>query len=82
MSDKSNAAAGKLRFSDGVRDAVPICLGYLSVSLAFGMIAAGKGMPVWIAELFAVTCVSGTGQFVGVNLMSAAAPLIELLILS
>ncbi|MBQ7721169.1 MAG: AzlC family ABC transporter permease, partial [Clostridia bacterium] len=79
MSDKSNAAAGKLRFSDGVRDAVPICLGYLSVSLAFGMIAAGKGMPVWIAELFAVTCVSGTGQFVGVNLMSAAAPLIELL---
>ena len=79
MSDKSNAAAGKLRFSDGVRDAVPICLGYLSVSLAFGMIAAGKGMPVWIAELFAVTCVSGTGQFVGVNLMSAAAPMIELL---
>ena len=79
MSDKSNAASGKLRFSDGVRDAVPICLGYLSVSLAFGMIAAGKGMPVWIAELFAVTCVSGTGQFVGVNLMSAAAPLIELL---
>ena len=36
-------------------------------------------MPAWAAELFAVTCVSGTGQFVGVNLLSVGAPLIELL---
>ncbi|MCR5263486.1 MAG: AzlC family ABC transporter permease [Clostridiales bacterium] len=70
---------GALSFAQGVKDALPICFGYLSVSLAFGMIAAGKGMPAWAAELFAVTCVSGTGQFVGVNLMSAGAALIELL---
>ncbi len=67
-----------LSFRRGVRDAVPIFLGYLSVSCAFGMIAADKGMSAGLAALFSVTCVSGTGQFVGLNLMSVGAPLIEL----
>ena len=68
-----------LTFQAGVRDAIPICLGYLSVSFAFGMIASDRGMPVWIASLFSVTCVSGTGQFVGLNLMAAGAALFEML---
>ena len=68
-----------LTFAKGVRDALPICFGYLSVSLAFGMIAADRGMPLWTAVLFAATCVSGTGQFVGLNLLALSAPLIELL---
>ena len=67
-----------LSFRDGMRDALPICLGYLSVSFAFGMIASDRGMPAWIAALFAVTCVSGTGQFVGLNLLAASAPLFEM----
>lgn len=69
----------ELTFMTGIRDALPICFGYLSVSLAFGMIAAGCGMPLWTAVLFASTCVSGTGQFVGLNLLAISAPLIELL---
>ena len=68
-----------LTFLSGVKDALPICFGYLSVSLAFGMIAADRGMPLWTAALFAVTCVSGTGQFVGLNLLTISAPIIELL---
>lgn len=68
-----------LTFTAGIRDALPICFGYLSVSLAFGMIAADRGMPLWTAVLFAATCVSGTGQFVGLNLLAISAPLIELL---
>lgn len=76
MSDINSKA---LSFKDGLRDAVPICLGYLSVSFAFGMIAAAKGMPVWAAGLFSVLCISGTGQFVGINLMGAGAGIIELI---
>ncbi len=68
-----------LTLLSGFRDALPICLGYLSVSLAFGMIAADRGMPLWTAVLFSGTCVSGTGQFVGLNLLAAAAPLFEML---
>jgi len=68
-----------LTFSEGIKDAFPICIGYLSVSFAFGMIASAKGMPTWAAALFSAACVSGTGQFVGLNLMSAAAPLFEML---
>lgn len=69
----------ELTFTDGIRDALPICFGYLSVSLAFGMIAADRGMPLWTAVLFSAACVSGTGQFVGLNLLALSAPLIELL---
>ncbi len=68
-----------LGFKDGIKDAIPICLGYLSVSFAFGMIAAAKGMPVWAAGLFSVFCLSGTGQFVGINLMGVRAGIIELI---
>ena len=32
-----------LSFSEGIKDAFPICVGYLSVSFAFGMIASAKG---------------------------------------
>ena len=67
-----------LTFLSGVKDALPICFGYLSVSLAFGMIAADRRMPLWTAILFSGTCVSGTGQFVGLNLLAISAPLIEL----
>ena len=67
-----------LTFISGVKDALPICFGYLSVSLAFGMIAADRRMPLWTAILFSGTCVSGTGQFVGLNLLAISAPLIEL----
>ncbi len=66
-----------LTFFAGLKDALPICFGYFSVSLAFGMIAADRNMPLWAAVLFAATCVSGTGQFVGLNLLAISAELIE-----
>ena len=33
-------------FSKGLKDGIPICRGYLSVSLTFGMMAAKGGLPL------------------------------------
>ena len=44
-------------FLEGVRDAMPICLGYFSVSMAFGITAVLAGMPLWAAGLMALVMV-------------------------
>ncbi|MFA6948569.1 MAG: AzlC family ABC transporter permease [Eubacteriales bacterium] len=68
-----------LTFIRGARDGLPVGLGYLSVAFAFGMIAtAEKGMPLWGAALVSLTNFTGTGQFVGVDLMSVGTGIIEL----
>ena len=39
----------QLTFRKGLKDGLPICLGYISVSFAFGMMATEGGLPVWMA---------------------------------
>ena len=64
-------------FAKGLRDGVPIGLGYLSVSFAFGLSAAAAGLPVWGAALISMTNVTSAGQVAGLSLMTAAASLAE-----
>ena len=42
-------------FSKGLKDGIPICLGYLSVSFTFGMMAAKGGLPLWAIQLISMT---------------------------
>ncbi len=70
----------KNHFLSGIRDGIPICLGYFSVSMAFGIAALKAGMPVWAAILTSVTNVTSAGQFAGVNIMQELGGLVELAI--
>ena len=67
-----------LTFSKGVRDGLPIALGYLSVSFAFGMICIQKGLPAWTPILISFTNFTGTGQFAGADLIAAGAAFAEI----
>ena len=42
-------------FQEGLKDGIPIGLGYLSVSFTFGMMAVAMGLPVWAAVLISMT---------------------------
>ena len=42
-------------FKEGMKNGFPICLGYISVSMAFGLSAAKMGIPVWTAVLMSLT---------------------------
>ena len=57
------------KFLRGLRDGVPIGLGYLSVSFAFGITAVSRGVPGWIALLISMTNLTSAGQLAGLDLM-------------
>ena len=67
-------------FINGIKDGIPICLGYFSVSMAFGLTAVLSGFPVWAAILMSFTNLTSAGQFAGVNIVLAGGRLIELAI--
>ncbi|MDR1193336.1 MAG: AzlC family ABC transporter permease [Peptococcaceae bacterium] len=74
------APAWEKEFLQGARDGIPIGLGYLSVSFSFGVMAVNLGLPVWAAVVISLTNLTSAGQFAGVGLMAAGAPLIEMVL--
>ena len=64
-------------FWAGFHDGVPIGLGYLSVSVTFGMMAVTGGLPVWAAVAISMTNVTSAGQFAGLSLIFGGGTLFE-----
>ena len=65
---------------EGVRDGLPIGLGYLSVSFSFGILAVSKGLS-WIqAGLISLTNITSAGQVAGLGIMTAAGGIIAMII--
>ena len=67
-------------FSQGVRDGIPIALGYLAVSFSFGIAAVNKGLSTLTAVLISATNLTSAGQFAGIEIIAAGGLLIELII--
>lgn len=68
----------KQEFLEGIRDGLPICLGYFSVSMAFGLTAVLSGVPIWAAVIISLTNLTSAGQFAGMNLIAAQGALVEI----
>ncbi len=68
------------RFLQGLRHGLPIGLGYLSVSFAFGIFAVGQGLSVWQAVLMSFANITSAGQLAGVPIIIAGGSVIELVI--
>lgn len=67
-----------MTFAQGIRDGIPICLGYLSVSFAYGMNTTMGGLPVWVAVLISMTNVTSAGQVAGTALILSHGPYLEI----
>jgi 4-azaleucine resistance transporter AzlC len=65
-------------FFRGLLAGVPICLGYLSVSFAFGIFATEQGLSLGEALLISMTCVTSAGQLAAVPIMAAGGSLMAL----
>lgn len=65
-------------FRQGLRDGLPICLGYLSVSFAYGMKAVLAGLPVWIVTVISLSNLTSAGQFAGTNLILSGGSYLEI----
>ncbi len=68
----------KTDFLKGIRDGIPICLGYLSVSFGFGILAVGLGLSVLSAVGISLTNLTSAGQVAGVGIIAAGGSLIEM----
>ena len=68
----------KDEFSNGLRDGIPICLGYVSVAFTFGLMCTENGLPFWIAVLISLTNLTSAGQFAGTALIIARGGLLEI----
>lgn len=65
-------------YKRGLRAGVPVGLGYLSVSFAFGVAAVQKGLPVLTAVLISLTNLTSAGQVAGLDIIAAAGGFIEM----
>lgn len=65
-------------FRMGIRDGLPICLGYLSVSFAFGIFATGAGLSVYQALLISMLNVTSAGQLAAVPIIVSLGSFVEL----
>ena len=62
----------------GLRDGLPIALGYFPVSFTFGILAVSGGLSFWQATLISLMNLTSAGQFAGLSIMTAGGPLVEM----
>lgn len=67
-------------YRDGVRQGLPVGLGYLSVSFGFGTLCVAQGVGVLPAVLTSASNVTSAGQFAGLTLIIAAATIWEVIL--
>lgn len=77
-----NQLFGKIKestnFKQGIKQGIPIALGYLPVSFTFGLMAVNGGISVGTAILISLTNLTSAGQFAGTSLIIANSSLWEI----
>lgn len=66
------------RIQQGMKDGVPIGLGYFSVSFTFGMLAVKSGISPFHAVLISLLNLTSAGQFAGLTVILSGASLLEM----
>ena len=67
-----------MEYRKGFKHGLPIALGYVSVSFAFGIQASAAGLQPWQALLISLLNVTSAGQVAGLQLMVAGAGMMEM----
>ena len=70
--------SNRTNWQAGMRDGLPICLGYLAVSFTFGIAAKNAGLSPFAATLMSATNLTSAGQFAALSLIAASASYYEM----
>ena len=70
----------KEHFIEGIKDGVPIALGYLSVSFSIGIMALASGLNIFQGTFMSLTNVTSAGQFAGIAVIASGGTLLELIL--
>jgi len=65
-------------YKRGLKDGIPIFLGYLSASFAFGIFAVNSGLYIFEAVMISMTNLTSAGQLAGIPIIVSGGTLIEM----
>ena len=68
-------------FLKGLRDGIPIMLGYFAVSIALGISARNAGMTAPQATIASALIMASAGQYIGFTLIAAGASYLEVVVM-
>lgn len=69
-----------LEFLQGLKDGLPIGLGYFPVAFTLGIMAISEGMNWWEATMISLFNLTSAGQFAGLTIIASGGSLIEMAI--
>lgn len=79
MKKKIRSARGAGRpFYDGMRDGLPIGLGYFAVAFSLGIAARAAGLDTLQATLASLLCNASAGEYAGFTVIAANSAYIEM----
>ncbi len=67
-------------FLKGIKDGIPIALGYFSVSFGFGILAVSLGLTVLQAVGISASNLTSAGQVAGVGIIAAGGSIVEMIL--
>ncbi|OBQ55224.1 AzlC family ABC transporter permease [Halodesulfovibrio spirochaetisodalis] len=66
--------------ADGIKQSIPIIIGFIPVGFAFGVLATKNGVPGYLTVLMSILVLAGSSQFIAVSLFAAAMSPITIII--
>ncbi len=69
-------------FRDGVKDGIPIGLGYFAVAFALGVAAKDAGLSPVQGFFASILCLASAGEYAGFTVIAATAPLYEMALIT
>ena len=83
--DKISTVRGEnmetLNFKNGIKDGLPIGLGYLSVAFAFGVQASLASVPIFMSVFISMTNLTSAGQLAGLTLIASLGSVLEMVLI-
>lgn len=71
----------RINYREGLRDGLPIGLGYLAVSFTLGIAAKKAGLTAFQATLMSITNLTSAGEFAALATITAGAPYLEMAVM-
>ena len=64
----------------GIKESLPLALGYIPVAITFGLLAKAYGLPSYIPILMSIFIYAGSSQFVAIQMMSLGTAPIQMIL--
>ena len=56
--------------ADGIKDSLPLAMGYVPVAITFGILSKAYGFPAIVPILMSIVIYAGSSQFVGIQMLA------------